>query len=63
MTSITMNGGTALRAEGCNRRRAFSSINSLYIAKFGGRGVAPLLPYSTGFVALGCAAADAPARC
>jgi len=28
LTSITMNGGTALRADGCKRRCALSSINS-----------------------------------
>jgi len=63
-----MNGGTALRAEGRSRLLGFSSINSALnsehqIAILGTGISAPLMPYSSGFLAPGAGRCDAPAAC
>ena len=52
MTSMTINGGTPLRADGCSRLFAFSSITAP-LNRAPGRptvSTAPLMPYSAGFV-------------
>jgi hypothetical protein len=62
ITSITMNGGTAPRADGRNLLLAFSSMKiRLYVPGVDRRDAAPVLPYSPAFVILGCATLDAPA--